>query len=297
MSQDCLKDKRVKRRLPSWLKRPLPSGENFRHVDKILSHLQLNTVCREACCPNLGECWSAGTATFMILGEVCTRNCRFCAVASGTCSPVEPDEPDRVARAAKELDLKHVVITSVTRDDLPDEGAGQFAKTIIGLRKELPQAAIEVLTPDFHNRSDCLDTVCNASPTIFNHNLETVELLSSTIRPQADYRRSLAVLEYVKKTFPTIYVKSGLMVGAGETDAQIHQSLRDLSDAGVQIVTVGQYLAPSKNHWPTKRYLPPEWFSKLRIWAQENLNFLYIFAGPFVRSSYLAGNVLDEVRV
>ncbi|MFA5865199.1 MAG: lipoyl synthase [Phycisphaerae bacterium] len=283
------------RRLPVWLKRPLPHGREYVKIENLLKDLHLHTVCRSANCPNLGECWSAGTATFMILGKTCSRQCKFCAVEKGTPSPIELDEPLRVAQAAQAMNLRHVVITSVTRDDLPDEGAGHFAQTIIELRKILPTSAIEVLTPDFHCRRDCLDTVARAEPRIFNHNLETVESLTPQIRPQADYHRSLAVLKYVRTNFPAIYVKSGLMVGLGETDDQLRQSLRDLADAGCQIVTVGQYLAPSVNHCPTQRYLSPEWFDQLTLWTRENLPFLAFAASPFVRSSYLAHELLNQI--
>jgi lipoyl synthase len=290
---DCTKPKR---RLPAWLKRPLPQGRDYVKVETLLSELGLHTVCRSAHCPNLGECWSKGTATFMILGKTCTRNCRFCAVENGVPSPVEADEPARVAQAAGAMNLRHVVITSVTRDDLADEGAGHFAATILELKKVLPQSTIEVLTPDFHARPDCLDTVARAAPLIFNHNLETVEPLTPAIRPQADYRRSLSVLNYVRSHFSTLYVKSGLMVGLGETTDQIHQSLKDLADAGCQIVTVGQYLAPSAGHFPTREYLPPEWFDDLSQWAKDQLPFLAFAASPFVRSSYLAQDLLNTIK-
>ena len=282
-------------RLPAWLKRPLPQGPEYVKVESLLRDLRLHTVCRSAHCPNLGQCWSAGTATFMILGAVCTRRCRFCAVAKGEPAALEPDEPVRVAQAAQAMNLRHVVVTSVTRDDLPDEGAGHFARTIIEIRKLLPDAAVEVLTPDFHARPECLDIVTEARPLVFNHNLETVETVSREIRPQADYRRSLAVLRYVRDHHPNVYVKSGLMVGLGETDDQIRQSLTDLNAAGVQIVTVGQYLAPSSEHFPTQRYLPPEWFDELTRWTAGHLSFLAFAASPFVRSSYMAGNLLNTI--
>jgi len=284
-----------KRRLPEWLRRPLPAGASYNHVQKLLKELRLNTVCRSAMCPNLGQCWSKGTATFMILGKYCTRNCKFCAVDKGLPEIPEPDEPQRVAIAAREMNLKHIVITSVTRDDLPDEGAGHFASTISAIREQSPNASIEVLTPDFHNRTECLNTVCQASPTIFNHNLETVKELSPKIRPKADYQRSLDVLKYVRLNFSDIYVKSGLMVGLGETDEQIRTALRDLSDAGCQIVTIGQYLAPSARHYPVHRFLHPKQFDELEHWAKENCKFLACFAEPFVRSSYMADDILNKI--
>jgi lipoyl synthase len=284
------------RRLPAWLKRPLPHGKDYVHVETLLRELHLHTVCRSARCPNLGECWSAGTATFMILGKTCSRNCRFCAVDKGTPLPPDADEPLRVAQAAQAMKLRHVVITSVTRDDLADEGAGHFARSVLEVRKVLPDSTLEVLTPDFHARPDCLDTVSRAQPRVFNHNLETVEPLTLLIRPQADYRRSLTVLSYVRSGFPNILVKSGLMVGLGETDEQIHQSLRDLANAGCQIVTVGQYLAPSSDHYPTQRYLPPEWFKELTEWATQNFSFVAFAANPFVRSSYLAHELVGNAK-
>lgn len=287
--------RRRSRRLPEWLKRPLPAGEKYARVRKLLDELRLNTVCRSAMCPNLGQCWSEGTATFMILGKYCTRRCKFCAVNKGMPEALDPDEPKRVAIAVREMKLRHVVITSVTRDDLPDEGAYHFAETIRQIRREVPKASIEVLTPDFHNRSECLDAVCEAQPTIFNHNLETVRELSEEIRPQPDYQRSLDVLRYVGNKFSQIYVKSGLMVGLGETDGQVRDALKALADAGCQIVTVGQYLAPSKRHYPVQKFYPPEWFDKLAVWAKENCGFLACFAGPFVRSSYLAGEIAEKV--
>ncbi len=285
-----------KRRLPEWLRRPLPAGEKYNKVQSLLKELRLNTVCRSAMCPNLGQCWSSGTATFMIMGKYCTRMCKFCAVDKGIPEQLEDDEPERIAIAVREMKLKHVVVTSVTRDDLPDEGANHFANTITAIRQQMPQTSIEVLTPDFHNRSDCLDAICHAGPTIFNHNIETVRELSKKIRPQADYERSLAVLEYVRRAFPDIYVKSGLMVGLGETDNQIKNALKDLTSVGCQIVTIGQYLAPSKMHYPIHRFMPPERFKELANWAREHCDFLACFAGPFVRSSYLASNLLEEIN-
>ncbi len=285
-----------KKRLPSWLKRPLPAGRNFSSTDSIVKRFGLNTVCRSANCPNIGECWARGTATFMILGDTCTRNCKFCAVKKGKPLPPDPTEPKRVAQAARDMRLRHIVVTSVTRDDLPDEGAKYFAETIIETRNLLPNATIEVLTPDFHARSECLDLIIDAKPTIFNHNVETVRELSQFIRPQANYERSLSVLEYVRKKSSEVLTKSGLMVGLGETEEQIKSTIGDLAAVGVQIITIGQYLAPTKLHLPTQKYYPPDWFEELTQWAKENFNFLGFFAGPFVRSSYLADKLLDELK-
>jgi lipoic acid synthetase len=290
--QNCNKSPR---RLPVWLKRPLGSGEDYTHVRHLLQSLNLHTVCQSAHCPNQGQCWSAGTATFMILGNVCSRRCKFCAVNKGQPEPVQTDEPQRVAEAAREMQLKHVVVTSVTRDDLPDEGANHFAQTILAIRQTLPDASIEVLTPDFHARPELMDIVGEAGPTIFNHNLETVRELSPIIRPQANYLRSLKVLRYMREHFPQSHVKSGLMVGLGETDQQIRESLKDLADAGCELVTVGQYLAPSSDHYPVQKYLPPEWFDELSAWAKANLSFLGFAAGPFVRSSYMAHELIKNL--
>jgi len=232
----------------------------------------------------------------MILGEVCTRNCRFCAVPEGPGRPLDPHEPNRVARAAREMDLKHVVVTSVTRDDLDDEGATAFARTIEAIRTAMGDCTIEVLVPDFHCRTELLDTVCRARPDVFNHNIETVEALTPEIRPLADYRRSLNVLRYVSDNYPDLAVKSGMMVGLGETEDQIHRTLNDLAHVGCTIITVGQYLAPSKNHYPVRKFYTPEWFENLTIWTQTNLPDTTIHAGPFVRSSYLADQLFEKSR-
>ncbi len=278
-----------RRRLPPWLKRPLPSGSALAQTRRLLDNLELNTVCVEARCPNLTECWSRRTATFMILGERCTRNCRFCAVTSGDPEPVSADEPQRLASAAERLKLKHAVITSVTRDDLPDEGADQFAACIRTVRERLPEATVEVLTPDFHARRDCLQTVLDANPTVFNHNLETVARLHPPIRPQADYERSLRTLELARELRPDIRTKSGLMVGLGETDDELIEALRDLRRVGCDLVTIGQYLRPARDerHVPVQRFYSPDEFDALAEQARQ-IGFLAVASGPFVRSSYLA---------
>lgn len=257
----------------------------------LLEGLGLDTVCLSAACPNLGECFARRTATFLILGPVCTRNCRFCAVPKGTPRPVDPGEPRRVALAAAELQLRHVVITSVTRDDLPDGGAGQFAATVTAVREALPEATVEVLTPDFRGRPAALEKVMAAGPRVFNHNVETVPRLYPAARPQADYRRSLEVLRRAKEMRPGILTKSGLMVGLGEREEEVLAVLADLRSAGCDAVTIGQYLRPSKAHLPVREYLTPETFARYRARARE-MGFRYVASGPLVRSSYLAEDAL-----
>ena len=270
-------------RLPQWMRRPIATDEQFPDVSKLLESLQLNTVCASAKCPNRHECWNRGTATVMILGNTCTRNCRFCNVNTGRPDPVDAGEPARVAEAAKRLNLKHIVITSVTRDDLPDGGAAAFAATIRAVKEAMPGASVEVLTPDFVEH---LDTVLDAKPDVFNHNLETVKRLQAVIRPQASYEKSLATLRHAAKRGGSM-VKSGLMLGLGETDEEIFQCLEDLYSAGVRLLTMGQYLAPTREHYPVERYISPEHFDELAAKARL-MGFEGVAAGPLVRSSYRA---------
>ena len=277
----------MNRNLPQWLTKTVPSVATVKSVEQMMRSARLHTVCESARCPNLGECWSRKTATFMILGDICTRNCGFCAIKVGRPDPVDPEEPLRVAAIAREMRLRHVVVTSVARDELPDEGAGQFAATIRALRDAIPGAIVEVLTPDFKGKRWLIRTVTDAKPDIYNHNLETVERLSPAVRPQARYARSLDVLRAVKALDPTIYTKSGLMLGLGETHEEIVQALRDLRDAGVDAVTIGQYLRPTMKHLPVKEYVPPDRFEEYaRI--GEQLGFRFVASSPFVRSSYNA---------
>lgn len=271
---------------PSWLKVKAFSGEGFDRVSRLLKENGLNTVCQAANCPNRGECFNRGTATFLILGPVCTRNCRFCDVKVGQPARVDVDEPLRVARLAGELGLRHVVITSVTRDDLPDGGAGQFVEVVRQLRKEVRDVTVEILTPDFAVQPEARHMIVSCRPDIFNHNVETVPRLYPDVRPQADYRGSLRLLNFVA-TESNITVKSGLMVGMGETFDELNEVFRDLADSGVSILTVGQYLAPSKDHYPVNRYLHPDEFVELRCLA-EQAGIEKVFAAPLVRSSYLA---------
>lgn len=257
-------------------------------VEGMIRGAKLHTVCESARCPNLGECWSKRTATFMILGDICTRNCGFCAIKVGRPLEVDTDEPHRVAEMAKEMGLKHVVVTSVARDELPDEGSGQFADTIYALREAIPGVIVEVLTPDFKGKRWCIRRVVEAHPDIYNHNIETVERLSPSVRPQARYDRTLDLLQAVKNMDATIHTKSGIMLGLGETHDEIIQTLRDLRQAGVSAVTIGQYLRPTTNrHLPVVEYVHPDRFAEYERIGEE-MGFAFVASGPFVRSSYNA---------
>lgn len=283
------------RRLPPWLKRPLPTGDILLHTRRIVERSGVATVCEEAMCPNLSECWSHRHATFMILGDRCTRRCHFCAVTTARPEPPKQDEPLRLAQAVAELGLRHVVITAVARDDLPDEGAGHFAACVREIRRRSPECAIEVLPADFHARDELLHTLCDAGPDIYNHNQETVERLSPSIRPQARYRRSLDVLRKVKRQRPQVYTKSGLMAGLGESRSELRQAMLDLRDVGVDILTVGQYLRPSEDHAPVARFVPPEEFDEIGEEAR-GMGFVSVASGPFVRSSYNAAEVYQAIN-
>lgn len=280
------------RRLPSWLRRSLPEIST-NQTQAVLAKYDLNTVCESALCPNRTECYAHSTATFMILGDVCTRRCGFCAVATGKAETVMSDEPERVAWAAQELGLSYVVITSVARDDLRDEGAWQFAETIRKVRNLLPESEIEVLTPDFHARRDCLEVVVAAGPDVFNHNLETVARLQKNVRVQASYERSLSVLEKVKELDHGMTTKSGLMLGLGESYEEVLQAARDLRSVGCDILTLGQYLCPSPEHLAVVDYKSPEYFNDL-AGTLRPMGFRHVFAGPYVRSSYHAREVFHE---
>lgn len=277
-------------RLPSWLRRPIAHTGAFAEVDGVLAELGLHTVCQSAKCPNRGECFSEGTATFLIMGGVCTRNCRFCAVDSAAPEPLDPDEPRRVAEAAVRLGLSHVVVTTVTRDDLSDGGAAHFAATIEAVRAALPDAAIEVLTSDFGGDEAAIDTVAAARPDVFNHNLETVPRLYAEVRPEAVYERSLAVLRHVREVQPDLPTKSGLMLGLGERPDEAVEVMRDLRDGGVELLTLGQYLRPSAAHLPVAEFVPPEIFAELARTAY-SLGFSGVASAPFVRSSYHAAEL------
>jgi len=286
---------RPRRRLPPWLKRPLPSGD-FGHTNRVVTRSGVATVCQEARCPNLSECWSKRHATFMILGDKCTRRCHYCAVETARPDPPAEDEPERLADAVSELHLRHVVLTAVARDDLKDEGAGHFARCVEAIHDGCPTTTVEVLPADFHARLDCVQTLCDARPELYNHNIEMVERLTPAIRPQGKYHRSLDVLRLVKDIAPALITKSGLMVGLGETTEELHRTFRDLRDVGCDVLTVGQYLQPTREgHAPVEKFYTPEEFEELGSYA-ESLGFLSVASGPFVRSSYNAADVFDESR-
>ena len=283
-----------RRSLPDWFKKPLPKGGATTPVRALVEELGLHTACEAAKCPNLNECWSRKTATFMVLGNHCTRRCFFCSVPKARPDPVDADEPRRVAEAARRLGLRHVVVTSVDRDDLPDRGAGHFIRVVEEIRAA-GECVVEILTPDFKGRLDVVDGVADAGPDIFNHNVETVPRLYKTVRPGAVYERSLALLKRVKRFDRKILTKSGLMVGLGERDDEILEVLRDLRRAGVDIVTIGQYLRPSDRELPVERYVTPQEFDALAAQGRE-MGFGGVYAGPFVRSSYNADSVYRQIE-
>lgn len=271
---------------PSWLKVGLPSGEGYRKIKSIVDSHQVHTVCQEARCPNIGECWACGTGTFMILGDTCTRACRFCAVKTGKPEFLDTDEPKRVAKSAKLMNLKHVVVTSVNRDELPDGGAEIWAETIREIRLALPEASIEVLIPDFEGNSSAMKTVMQEMPDILNHNIETIPRLYPAIRKEAQFERSLEVLNFAKKEF-NLKTKSGLMVGLGESNYEIFKVLEDLKQTRCDIVTIGQYLQPTPKHTKVERFVTPEEFETFKNYGLK-LGFLHVESAPLVRSSYHA---------
>ncbi|GAB5443499.1 MAG: lipoyl synthase [Fuerstiella sp.] len=283
---------RPKRRLPRWLKRPLPQP-GMAYTDDVISDLGLETVCESAKCPNRTECWSQQTATFMIGGNVCTRPCGFCSVPKGKTTALEIDEPERVAEAAERLGLKYVVITSVTRDDLPDGGAEHWYETVLAVRNRTG-AEVEVLTPDFLGNRKAISRVIEAKPDVFNHNTETVPRLYHRVRRNADYQRTLDLLMQVKDEAPEMPTKSGLMLGLGETRDELLDVCADLRSAGCDIITLGQYLQPSPDHLPVERYVPPEEFDEIGELCR-GMGFRMVASGPFVRSSYHAGEMTDHL--
>ena len=272
---------------PEWLRVPAPGGRNYRDLKQLVSGSRLHTVCESARCPNIGECWERRTATFMILGDTCTRNCAFCAVATGRPPGLDLEEPDRVADAVARLGLKYAVVTSVTRDDLPDGGAGIFAETIRAIHRRAPGCGVEVLIPDFQGSREALQTVLDAGPDILNHNLETVESLQAAVRPQADYRRSLSVLRMAREMAPDGVTKSGVMLGLGEEVDEVVRTMADLRGVDCNILTLGQYLRPSLEHLPIRRYYAPDEFAALRERGLR-MGFRHVEAAPLVRSSYHA---------
>ena len=280
---------------PAWLRRKLPTGPEYERIRHLIRDHHLATVCQEAMCPNQFECFAKGTATFMLLGERCTRNCRFCAVAHGPLGLPDPEEVDRVAEAVRTLGLRYSVLTSVTRDDLADGGAGHFAAAIQAIRDAAGQALIEVLIPDLQGDQQALLTVIAAGPEVLNHTLETVSRLYPLVRPQAEYRRSLELLGRVKEKAPTMITKTGIMVGLGETRAELLELFTDLRRVDCDILTIGQYLQPTREHLGVARFVPPEEFEALRAEALA-LGFAAVAAGPFVRSSYQAGELYRQAR-
>ncbi|MBI4124549.1 MAG: lipoyl synthase [Deltaproteobacteria bacterium] len=283
---------------PSWLKVKVPGGPSYQRIKETLRTRRLHTVCEEAHCPNIGECWDGGTATFMIMGDTCTRGCRFCAVKTARQGlPLDPDEPKKVSESIGLMGLDYVVITSVDRDDLPDGGANHFAKVITQVRRDHPNLLVEVLTPDFQGNKNQIAVVAEAKPHVFAHNIETVRRLHPKVRdPRADYNQSLQVLQSVKQNFPKICTKSSLMLGCGETDDEVLEVMQDLRNVGVSFLTLGQYLRPSKKHMPVFEYVSPEKFDFFKTWG-EVFGFDYIASGPLVRSSYKAGEFYIRRRM
>jgi lipoic acid synthetase len=282
---------------PSWLKVRAPMSKEYQHITKMMRELKLNTVCEEASCPNIGGCWKQGSATFMILGRVCTRTCAFCDVATGKPDAVDPNEAINLAKAVAQIGLKHVVITSVDRDDLKDGGAGHYATVIHELKTRQPDVTIEILTPDFQRKPDtCLNTIMDAKPDIFNHNLETVPRLYRSVRPGARYYTSLRLLQRAKELDSNVVTKSGIMLGLGEDRDEVLQVLDDMREAGIDILTLGQYLRPSEKHHPVMKYWQPEEFEELKYLAEKK-GFGMVASGPLVRSSFHADEVFDALKL
>ncbi|MBI3541197.1 MAG: lipoyl synthase [Deltaproteobacteria bacterium] len=288
---DALKPRR---RLPEWLSKPFSFSEEVHDLKARLRDRGLHTVCEEARCPNLGECWSQKTATFMILGEVCTRHCGFCSVTAGKPEAVDIEEPQKIAEMISYLGLKHAVITCVARDDLEDRGAEHFVRVIETIREKQPNCAVEILTTDFDMQEPLMERVCRAKPDVFNHNLETVERLSPRVRHRASYCNSLTFLSRIKKFDSSMKTKSGMMLGLGETRSEVQQAMRDLREVGCEILTMGQYLQPTPHNLPVVDFIRPEVFKELEIFGYE-LGFQSVASGPFVRSSYHAGEMIRGI--
>ena len=283
-------------RKPDWLKIKIPSGEDYLRVKKTLRTYNLNTVCEESSCPNVSKCWESGTATIMIMGNMCTRVCRFCDVSSGRPAPLDPDEPKRVAEAIKQWNLRYIVITSVCRDDLKDGGAAHFAKTIKSVKLACPNTIVEPLIPDFNYDSNSIKKIIESEPEVVSHNIETVRRLSSKVRDsRATYDQSLSVLKKIKEINPKIYTKSSFMVGHGETKEEVIQTASDLKSANVDVITAGQYLQPSLNHLPVVEYVHPEKFASYQKIFEE-MGFLHVVVGPFVRSSFQAADFIEKIK-
>lgn len=284
----------MNQRLPEWLTIRLPRPDTIKEVESMMRNKNLHTVCESARCPNLPECWSKKTATFMILGDTCTRSCGFCAIKVGRGLELNQEEPTDIAKVAEDLGLQHIVVTSVARDDLPDEGATQFAKTIQALHDRNPHCIVEVLTPDFKGKKWCVKIVTDAKPEIYNHNIETIERLHTVVRPQAKYGRTMELLKMVKELDPGIYTKSGIMLGLGETQEEVVKTLQDLRNVGVDAVTIGQYLRPTMNHLPVVEYIHPTVFKEYEK-IGEDMGFVFVASGPFIRSSYNAAEFSKKV--
>jgi lipoic acid synthetase len=280
---------------PPWLKKRIPPLQDLQKVKSILAEADLHTVCEEARCPNLGECFSGGTATFLILGRVCTRNCGFCAVENGIPAPTDETEPEKVARAVQKMGLQYVVITSVTRDDLHDGGASVFAKTIRAIRMLNPKVRVEVLIPDFKGDPASLEIVVRENPDVLNHNVETIPRLYPQVRPQADYKRSIDLLKRSKLNSPRILSKSGFMLGLGEAEDEVLELLRDLREVECDFLTIGQYLQPRKDRLPVERFVPPDKFEKYKRIGEE-MGFSAVASGPFVRSSFHASQMFETIQ-
>ena len=276
--------------LPHWMKVPMPHGEEYSRVKNLVLHQKLNTICVSGNCPNKGECWSAGTATFMILGDKCTRNCKFCQVHTMKPDAIDWNEPERLADTIKALNLRHIVLTSVARDELPDGGAGFWAYTIRKVKEVNPDVTMEVLIPDFRRGNRILDLILNEKPEVISHNIETVKRLTPEVRSMARYEHSLELLSYVSQA--GAIAKTGLMIGLGETEEEVVESMKDAIDAGVKVFTIGQYLQPSKEHYPVKKYIHPDVFKRLKEIGLK-MGFKYVESGPQVRSSYHAENHIN----
>ena len=283
-------------RKPDWLKIKIPSGEDYIRIKKSLQTYNLHTVCEESSCPNVSKCWESGTASIMIMGSLCTRVCKFCDVSSGRPAPLDPDEPNRVAEAIKQWNLRYIVITSVCRDDLDDGGAAHFAKTIKAVKLSCPDTIVEPLIPDFNYDSDSIKKIIESEPEVVSHNIETVRRLSSKVRDsRATYDQSLSVLKKIKEINPKIYTKSSFMVGHGETKEEVIQTASDLKSANVDVITAGQYLQPSLNHLPVAEYVHPEKFASYQKIFEE-MGFLHVVVGPFVRSSFQAADFIEKIK-
>ena len=282
-------------RKPEWIRVKAPVSNEYKETAKLMQTLKLNTVCEEAACPNIGECWSKKHATVMILGDTCTRACAFCNIKTGKPNLLDPHEPERVAQAVASMNLSHVVITSVDRDDLNDGGSEHFAHVIKEIRKRTPSTTIEVLTPDFLRKEGAIETVVNAGPDVYNHNLETVPRLYSTVRPGARYFHSLRLLDTVKKINPSMFTKSGIMVGLGESKTEVYQVMDDLRAANVDFITIGQYLQPTPKHHPIASFITPDEFKDYETMARGK-GFLMVSASPLTRSSYHAGSDFEKLK-